>query len=92
MTNYEAVHQWVVTVKVDAALKEMEILKLKYPWLKCDKTIETLRKLDSDLPKITGIILHQEKQNAIHKEFIRVSKIADAAIVSAISEKFGYDG
>lgn len=89
MTNYQAVHQWAVTLRVDAALKEMELLKLKYPWLKCDKTIETLQKLDEDLPKITNIILHQEKQNAMHNEFIRVSKIADAAIVAAIEARFG---
>lgn len=88
MTNYEAVRQWVVTVKVDEALKEMEVLKLKYPWLKCDKTIDTLRKLDGDLPKIQDIILHQEKQNSMHREFIRVNKIADEAIVTAIAEKF----
>lgn len=89
MKNYEAVRQWVVTVKVDEALKELETLKLKYPWLKCDKALETLQKLDGDLPKITNIILHQEKQNAFHREFIRVNKVADEAIVNAISSKFG---
>lgn len=89
MTNYEAVHQWATTLKVDAAVKEMELLKLKHPWLKCDMTIEVLQKLSEDMPKIINIITHQEKQNVIHREFIRVSKVADAAIVSAIESRFG---
>lgn len=89
MKNYEAVQQWASTIKVDEAVNEMEILKLKYPWLKCDKTIETLKRLNADLPKIINIITHQEKQNAIHRKFIEVSKIADTAIVAAIESRFG---
>lgn len=88
MTNYESVRQWAVTVKVDEALFEMKALKAKYPWLKCDRTIDKLMQLDADLPKMINIILHQEKQNAMHREFIRVNKVADEAIVNAISAKF----
>ncbi len=88
MTNTESVRQWAVTVKVDEALEEMLRLKEKYPWLKCDKTIARLRQLDADLPKIINIILHQEKQNAIHREYIRVNGLADTAIAEDIKAKF----
>lgn len=88
MTNYESVRQWAITVKVDEALAEMKALKLKYPWLKCDKTIEKLMKLDEDLPKMINIILHQEKQNSMHREYIRVNGLADTAIAEAIKSKF----
>lgn len=88
MTNYESVRQWAVTVNVNEALKEMIDLKAKYPWLKCDKTITKLQKLDEDLPKMINIILHQEKQNAQHREYIRVNGLADTAIAEAIKSKF----
>lgn len=88
MTNYESVRQWAITVKVDKALAEMQALKAKYPWLKCDHTIEKLMQLDADLPKMINIILHQEKQNAMHREYIRVNGLADTAIAEAIKAKF----
>lgn len=87
-SNYESVRQWAVTVRVDEALKEMLSLKERYPWLRCDKTITQLTKLEEDLPKIINIILHQEKQNAIHREYIRVNGLADTAIAEAIKAKF----
>lgn len=88
MTNYESVRQWAVTVNLNDALKEMLDLKAKYPWLKCDKTIAKLERLDAELPKMINIILHQEKQNSMHREYIRVNGLADTAIAEAIKAKF----
>jgi hypothetical protein len=42
-----------------------------------------------DLPKMENIVQLQEKQAAIHREFIRVSRIADEAIVHAVAAKAG---
>jgi len=89
MRNYELVHQWAAGINMDKAYKEITELKNKYQWLKCEETLSFMMKLSMDLPKIIEIIKQQEKQNAIHREFIRVSKIADEAIVHAITEKFG---
>lgn len=89
MKNYEAVAQWAATVNLDKAIDELSAFKKKYPWAKLDETQKTLLKLSTDLTKIVSIITHQEKQNAIHREFIRVSKIADEAIVNAVTSKFG---
>jgi len=88
MENYQIVKQWAATVTIDDAVKELTDLKAKYPWLKCSVTVDTLLKLSSDLPKIVSIITHQEKQNAIHREFIRVSGAADAAIITAIKAQY----
>jgi hypothetical protein len=88
MENYQAVHQWAATVSVEKALEEIKTLKAKYNWLKCDETISTLEKMNADLPNIIKIIKLQEKQNAIHREFIRVNQIADEAIVKAVATKF----
>lgn len=88
MQNYEAVKQWASTVNLDKAVEELTNIRAKYPWLKLNETTKALLQMSSDLPKIVSIITHQEKQNAIHREFIRVSGIADAAIVKAIEAKF----
>lgn len=88
MRNYQAVKQWASTVQAEAALNELKALKAKYPWLKCDRSIQSLTTIVDDLPKIISIITHQDKHNAIHNEFIRVSKIADEAIINAVAAKF----
>lgn len=88
MTNYTAVRQWAATVKVDEALKEMSGLKAKYPWLKCEKTMAVLEKLDGELGMMMQVILHQEKQNAILRQVIETNKYADETIVEAIKTKF----
>jgi hypothetical protein len=88
MKNYEAVAQWAAGVNMDKAYKEITELKLRYSWLKCDETLAFMMKLSADLPKIINIIKHQEKQNSIHREFQRVSKIADSAIADALRVKF----
>ena len=88
MENYQAVKQWAATVNIDGAVKELTDLKAKYPWLKCQVTVDTLLQLSADLPKIVQIIMHQEKQNAIHREYICVNGLADTAIAEAIKAKF----
>jgi hypothetical protein len=88
MKNYEAVQQWAAGVNMDKAYKEIIQLKQKYKWLPCEETLAFMMKLSDDLPKIIQIIKQQEKQNAIHREFVRVSKIADEAIVLGIKAKF----
>ena len=88
MRNYHAVHQWVASVDMDKPFTEMAKLKRKYPWLQCEETLKFFSRLSNDLPKIIEIIKQQEKQNAMHREFVRVSKIADEAIVTAIRAKF----
>lgn len=91
MKNYEAVAQWAATVNLDKAIDELTNFRAKYPWAKLDETQKTLLKLSTDLSKIVSIITHQEKQNAMHREFIRVSKLADEAIILGICSKFGID-
>lgn len=89
MTNYEAVKQWTATLNADKAYEEISKLKLKYPWLKCDESFNLIAKMYMDLPKIANIIQFQEKQNAMHRKFVEVSRIADEAIVKAVAEKVG---
>lgn len=88
MTNYEKVAQWATTLNADKALLEMEMLRLKYPWLKCEESFQFIKQMVEDLPKIAQIVKHQEKQNAIHRKFIEVSEIADKAIINAIESRF----
>ena len=91
MRNYEQVAMWTATLNVNSALKELEGLKEKYPWLRCDESLQALKQLDADLPKIVDIIKMQEKQNAIHREYIAVNKLADTAIVDALIKKFNIE-
>lgn len=86
-----AIKQWEATVQVEAAYNELRALKAKYPWMKCDRSLSALEKLSVDLPKIVTIIAHQDKQNAIHTEFVRVSQFADKAIVETVAKKFGIE-
>lgn len=89
MTNTEAVEQWAATLNADKAYNEIIKLKEKYPWLKCDESYLFITKMYTDLPMISDIVGQQEKQNAIHRQFVRVSQIADTAIVYAVAEKAG---
>lgn len=84
--------QWLSTVDTQSGLLELQALKDKYQWLRCDKSLEFLTRMSKDLPMILKIIQHQEKQNAIHRKFIEVNQLADEAIVKAITYKFGLDG
>lgn len=91
MKNFEAVEQWAATLNADKAYDEITKLKLKYPWLKCDESYQLIAKMYTDLPKIANIVKHQETQNAFLRNYIEVNKTADAAIVTAISSKFGIE-
>jgi hypothetical protein len=91
MTNYEAVKQWTATLNADKAYDEMVKLKAKYPWLKCDESFKIISRMYVDLPKMGNIVLLQEKQAAIQREFVRVSRIADEAIVHAVAAKAGIE-
>lgn len=88
MENYKKVKMWATTVNLDKAIEELTNFRAKYPYYKLDETSKALLKLSSDLPKIINMITHQEKQNAMHREYIRVSRIADEAIVTGIASKF----
>lgn len=89
MRNYEAVEQWAAAVNADKAYEEITRLKQKYPWLRCDESMALITKMYTDLPKLINIIKAQEKQDAIHREFVRVSRLADDAIVRAVASKAG---
>lgn len=91
MKNYEAVAKWAATVNFDKAIDELTAFQAKYPWAKLPETTKQLLKISADMPRIINIIKHQEKQNAIHREFIRVSNLADDAITNAIIEKYNID-
>ena len=91
MKNYEAVAQWAATVNLDKAIDELTNFRAKYPWARLDETQRMLLKISTDMPRIISIIKHQEKQNAIHREFIRVSRAADDAITTSIIEKYNID-
>jgi hypothetical protein len=82
------VAQWAATLKADKAHSELSALKLKYPWLKCDESLQFLEQMKNDLPKITHIIRLQEKQNLIHRKYIEVNNLADKAIVEAVAAKY----
>lgn len=89
MKNYEAVEQWAAGVNADKAYEEITKLKQKYPWLKCDESFALIAKMYTDLPKVINIIKLQEKQNAMHREFVRVNQLAEEAIVHAVAHKAG---
>ena len=82
------VAQWASTITAEPALKELQGLKAKYPWLRCDVALEALEKLSKDLPAIVNIIKLQEKQNAIHRKYIELNRIADTAIVEAMIKQY----
>ncbi len=84
MKNYELVNQWAASLNCDKAFDEITKLKKKYPWLKCDESLKFIEKMNLDLTKIANVVKHQEKQNAMHRQFIEVSKIADESIVNAV--------
>ncbi len=84
MNNYKKVEQWAAGLNSEKALTEIEALKVKYPWLKCDESFKLISMIAKDMSKIINIVKLQEKQNAMHRRFIEVSRTADEAIVPAI--------
>jgi hypothetical protein len=88
MKNYEMLAQWAATLKADKAFEELSNLKTRYPWLRCDESLAFLEQMKTDLPKIMHIVRLQEKQNLIHREYIKVNELADKAIVEAVAAKY----
>jgi hypothetical protein len=92
------VNQWASSINTDKALTEIVNLKAKYPWLKCPETLEFIKKMDEDLPKILNIIKMQEKQNAVLRRsdeitrgYIHANGLADEVILDDLKKKFNID-
>lgn len=98
MRNYDAVKQWAVTINITEGLQELEALKAKYPWLRCQKSLESLKRFDKELPAIVRIITIQEKQNAVMRfkierleKYIELNKWSDQIILDDIAKKFNIE-
>lgn len=98
MENFHLVSQWASTINVDKALEELNSLKTKHAWLKCEETLLFLTQMAQELPKILNIIKLQEKQNAIlrHSDsklrgYIKANNMADELIIDDIRKKFNID-
>lgn len=98
MENYQSVNQWAAGLNAEAAMKEIETLRLKHPWLRCEESFDFIKSMHEDLPKILNIIKLQEKQNAVlrHSEeklrgYIQANKLADEVILDDIAKRFNID-
>lgn len=98
MENYLSVKQWASGLSADSAAKEIEFIRLKYTWLRCEESFDFIKKMSEDLPKILNIIKMQEAQNAMlrkenHKlrKYIEVNEMADECIIDDLRKKFNID-
>lgn len=98
MENYSLVNQWAASLDAARALQEIEMLRLKYPWLKCNESLDFIRRMSEDLPRILNIIKLQEKQNAILRRsdenlrgYIKANQLADEVIIDDLKSKFNID-
>lgn len=98
MENYHLVSRWAATINTEKAFQELNNLRQKYPWLKCDETFEFVSTMHKDLKKMLHIIILQEKQNAILRRsdenlrgYIHANRLADECILNDIREKFNID-
>lgn len=98
MENYEKVSQWAATVNIEKAFREIEALRLKYSWLRCDESFEFISRMHKELPKILKIIQLQEKQNAAHRfsdanlrGYIKANGLADEVIVDELKRRYNVD-
>lgn len=98
MQNYHLVQQWASKISADPAFNELEGLRLKYPWLRCDQSFEFLSRMREDLPRILNIIKLQEKQNAVlrmknekNEGYIKANGLADELILNDIKQKFNIE-
>lgn len=98
MENYQKISQWSATVNTEKAMREIESLRLKYPWLKCHESFEFISRMHKELPSILRIILLQEKQNAVHRYhtegmegYIKANGLADELILNELRNKYGLD-
>lgn len=95
MENYNLVTQWAASLKTDKAFNELNNLRTKYPWLKCDESFEFVSKMHNDLSKMLHIIVLQEKQNAVLRReneslrnYIEVNRMADELLLDEIKAKY----
>lgn len=98
MENFHLVSQWAATINTEKAFNELNNLRLKYPWLKCDESFEFISKMHLDLPKMLHIIVLQEKQNAILRRsdeitrgYIKANQLADEVILNDLAKKFNIE-
>lgn len=98
MENYEKVSQWAATVNTEKAFNEIEALRKKYPWLKCDESFALISRMHKELPKILKIIQLQEKQNAVHRfsdanlrGYIKANGLADEVILDELRKRYNVD-
>lgn len=98
MENYHLVSQWASTVNAEKAYQELNNLRTKYPWLRCDESFEFVSRMYRDLPKMLNIIVLQEKQNAVLRRsddnlrgYIKANNLADEVIIDDLRKKFNID-
>jgi hypothetical protein len=76
---YEQLCKYTASIQVGKALAELKALKQKYPWVKCDGTLQVLESLEKDFPKLMNIVKLQEKRAFISKKMFEASALADVA-------------
>lgn len=98
MENYKLVSQWAASLNVEKAFKELNNLRTKYPWLRCDESFQFISQMHEDLPKMLHVIVLQEKQNAVLRfsdqnlrGYINANKLADEAIIDDLRKKFNIE-
>lgn len=95
MENYQLVCQWAASIKTEKAYNELNNLRQKYPWLKCDETFQLVSQMHQDLSRVLHIIILQEKQNTVLrvenerlKDYIHVNRLADELLLDEIKAKY----
>jgi hypothetical protein len=95
LETYHMVCLWAVQFDTVSALNEIQALKQKYPWLKCEKSLEFIKRMHNDLPRILHIVQLQEKSNTILRHendqlegYIKANGWADEIILDEIEKKF----
>jgi len=98
LENYHMVCLWAIKFDTGTAMREMELLRTKYPWLKCDESFSFIKKMHEDLPKILNIVKFQESrmsmlmfENARLHGYIKANGMADECIINDIRDKFKID-
>ena len=98
LENYHMVCLWAVGFDTGTAMREIQGLKQKYPWLKCDQSLSFIKKMHEDMPKILNIVKFQESrmcmlmaENAKLHGYIKANGMADECIINAIRDKFKID-
>lgn len=98
MENFYLVSQWASTLSADKAKEELENLRAKYAWLKCEESWLFVLTMAQDLPRVLNIIKLQEKQNAMLRYeneklhgYIKANNMADEVIIDDLQKKFNIE-